>query len=188
MSTKRNISIIGGAGHIGFPLGLILSSKGFEVSLIDKNKNNIKKINNGVCPSTKGNYSENDKLKPYNVYGWTKLCSENLVKILENFIIIRTRFFDKKNIIYDTAAKDIFTSMIEIKKLTKEIKNISSTNFIGTINIGDKRRSDFLNYKKFKSKIKPCYRADIMKNLNFQIAKDSSMNLNLLKKIKKKYG
>jgi len=78
--------------------------------------------------------------------------------------------------------------MIEIKKLTKEIKNISSTNFIGTINIGDKRRSDFLNYKKFKSKIKPCYRADIMKNLNFQIAKDSSMNLNLLKKIKKKYA
>ena len=50
----------------------------------------------GVYPSTKGNYSEYDKLKPYNVYGWTKLCSENLVKILENFIIIRTRFFDKK--------------------------------------------------------------------------------------------
>ena len=44
MSTKRNISIIGGAGHIGFPLGLIFSSKGFKVSLIDKNKNNIKKL------------------------------------------------------------------------------------------------------------------------------------------------
>ena len=50
MSTKRNISIIGGAGHIGFPLGLILSSKGFKVSLIDKNNNNIKKINNGEVP------------------------------------------------------------------------------------------------------------------------------------------
>ena len=50
MSTKRNISIIGGAGHIGFPLGLILGSKGFKVSLIDKNKNNIKKINNGEAP------------------------------------------------------------------------------------------------------------------------------------------
>ena len=41
MSTKRNISIIGGAGHIGFPLGLILSSKGFEVSLIDKNRDSF---------------------------------------------------------------------------------------------------------------------------------------------------
>tara|TARA_B100000787_G_C16198135_1_gene302543 strand:+ start:1695 stop:2873 length:1179 start_codon:yes stop_codon:yes gene_type:complete len=47
---KRNISIIGGAGHVGFPLGLIFSSKGFKVSLIDKDKKNIKKINNGEIP------------------------------------------------------------------------------------------------------------------------------------------
>ena len=50
MNFKRNISIIGGAGHVGFPLGLVLSSKGFKVSLIDKDKNNIKKINNGRIP------------------------------------------------------------------------------------------------------------------------------------------
>ena len=47
---KRNISIIGGAGHVGFPLGLIFSSKGFKVSLIDKDKKNIRKINNGEIP------------------------------------------------------------------------------------------------------------------------------------------
>ena len=50
MNTKRNISIIGGAGHVGFPLGLIFSSKGFKVSLIDKDKKNINKINNGEVP------------------------------------------------------------------------------------------------------------------------------------------
>jgi len=50
MNTKRNISIIGGAGHVGFPLGLIFSSQGFKVSLIDKNKKNINKINNGEVP------------------------------------------------------------------------------------------------------------------------------------------
>ena len=44
MNIKRNISIIGGAGHVGFPLGLIFSSKGFKVSLIDKHKLNIKRI------------------------------------------------------------------------------------------------------------------------------------------------
>ena len=141
----------------------------------------------GVYPSTKGNYSENAKLKPYNVYGWTKLCSENLVKTLSDFIIIRTRFFDKKKIIHNTAATDIFTSMIEINKLTKEIKNISRTNFNGVINIGDKKKSDFLNYKKYKKNIKPCSRNDIIKNLGFKIARDASMNLNLYKKIKKKY-
>ena len=45
MNNKSNISIIGGAGHVGFALGLIFSSKGFNVSLIDKNRSNIKKIN-----------------------------------------------------------------------------------------------------------------------------------------------
>ena len=50
MNYKRNISIIGGAGHVGFPLGLIFSSKGFKVSLIDKHRTNIEKINKGQIP------------------------------------------------------------------------------------------------------------------------------------------
>ena len=45
MENKRNISVIGGAGHVGFPLGLIFSSKGFRVNLIDTNIENINKIN-----------------------------------------------------------------------------------------------------------------------------------------------
>ena len=50
MNSERNISIIGGAGHVGFPLGLIFSSKGFKVSLIDKDRININKINTGKLP------------------------------------------------------------------------------------------------------------------------------------------
>ena len=50
MNNKRNISIIGGAGHVGFPLGLVFSSKGFNVSLIDKDIKNINKINKGTIP------------------------------------------------------------------------------------------------------------------------------------------
>ena len=50
MNNKRNISIIGGAGHVGFPLGLVFSSKGFKVSLIDKDLRNINKINKSEIP------------------------------------------------------------------------------------------------------------------------------------------
>ena len=50
MLNKRQISIIGGAGHVGFPLGLIFSSKGFQVNLIDKDKINSEKINSGKSP------------------------------------------------------------------------------------------------------------------------------------------
>jgi len=44
------VSIVGGAGHVGTPLGLALSSKGYNVILIDKNKENTKKINLGKMP------------------------------------------------------------------------------------------------------------------------------------------
>ena len=48
MINKNNICIIGGAGHVGAPLGLVFGSKGYRVTLIDKDKKNIKSINQGV--------------------------------------------------------------------------------------------------------------------------------------------
>ena len=50
MINRNFVSIIGGAGHVGLPLGLALSSKSHDVILIDKNQENIKKINNGIMP------------------------------------------------------------------------------------------------------------------------------------------
>jgi len=139
----------------------------------------------GVYASTKGNYSEKSRLKPYNVYGWTKMWSEEFVKVLKNYIIIRTRFFNKKKIRFNNAATDIFTSMIEVQELVKKIKFLSSKDFVGVINVGGKRESDFKKYIKYQKNIKPCKRTEIVKNLNFKIAKDASMNLKLFKSLKK---
>ena len=50
MNRKKNISVIGGAGHVGFPLGLVFSSKNFTVNLIDKNLDFLKKIQKGSSP------------------------------------------------------------------------------------------------------------------------------------------
>jgi UDP-N-acetyl-D-mannosaminuronic acid dehydrogenase len=50
MVKKNNACIIGGAGHVGAPLGLALSSKGYNVALIDKNIKYITKINQGIMP------------------------------------------------------------------------------------------------------------------------------------------
>ena len=50
MNSGNFVSIVGGVGHVGAPLGLALSSKGYNVILIDKNKENIKKINHGIMP------------------------------------------------------------------------------------------------------------------------------------------
>ena len=47
---NKNICIIGGAGHVGAPLGLSFSLKGFNVTLIDQNKKNIKSLNKKKMP------------------------------------------------------------------------------------------------------------------------------------------
>lgn len=48
--SNNYISIIGGAGHVGFPLGLAFADKNQQVNLIDLNKNNLNKIKRGVMP------------------------------------------------------------------------------------------------------------------------------------------
>ena len=37
MINKNYVCIVGGAGHVGLPLGLAISTKGYKVKLIDKN-------------------------------------------------------------------------------------------------------------------------------------------------------
>ena len=140
-----------------------------------------------VYPSIKGNYSEHSELGPYNVYGWTKLSAEFLVKTLENYILIRTRFYDKKKIKYKYSASDIFTSQIEINELPKYIKYIILENFRGVINIGGKKYSDYHLYKKENKNLKSFKRKNLMEKLNFTIAKDYSLNISKFNKIKKKY-
>ena len=45
-----DILIIGGTGHIGLPLGILFADQGKKVVLLDKDKKNIKKVNNLEMP------------------------------------------------------------------------------------------------------------------------------------------
>ena len=53
--SHKEISVVGGAGHVGFPLGLVFASKNFKVNLIDYNENFLNMIkkkkdtNNHLC-------------------------------------------------------------------------------------------------------------------------------------------
>ena len=75
--------------------------------------------------------------------------------------------------------------MLEVRELVKEVHLIANSTFKGIINVGSKKKSDYKNYVKFKKKIRPCKREDIIKNLSFTIAKDASLNISKLKKLKK---
>ena len=47
---NNSISIIGGAGHVGFPLGLAFASKKYKINLVDLDKKNLDKIKLGIPP------------------------------------------------------------------------------------------------------------------------------------------
>ncbi len=50
MTKKPSIIVIGGAGHIGLPLSLCIANANFPISIYDINKENLKKINDGIFP------------------------------------------------------------------------------------------------------------------------------------------
>jgi len=134
-----------------------------------------------VYAGTHGNYSETDTVQPLNIYGWTKAASEYIVKTLDSYLIIRTRFFNKDKIPFKYSAHNIYTSSIEVNKLALIIYKLAKRNSNGIINVGEKKISDYNNYKKFKKKIKPCTKNKIFKNINFKIANNASLNIKKLK-------
>jgi len=116
MNIKRNISIIGGAGHVGLPLGMVFSSKGFKVTLIDKNKSNIKKINKGQMPFLEKN---GQKLLKHIVKKKKIFATDKLNEITKSkYIIICIGTPITKNLNPNT--KNFINFFYQLKKLLKK--------------------------------------------------------------------
>jgi len=156
------------------------------INIKKKTKKKIKLIfisSDAVYESIRGNYKETDKLKPYNTYGKTKVNAERYVIQSKDYIIIRTRFFNKRKILFNYSATNIYTSSIEVNLLVKYIYKLIKKNFKGIINIGGKKISDYKQYKKYKKKLKPCDKSKVFDEIDFKIATDASLNLNKMKMI-----
>ena len=54
--------------------------------------------------------------------------------------------------------------------------------FIGTLNVGGEKKSDYVRYKKSRPSMKKCKLSTIEKTVNFKMAKDASLNSSLWKK------
>ncbi|MBL7671107.1 MAG: nucleotide sugar dehydrogenase [Bdellovibrionaceae bacterium] len=54
----KKISIIGGCGHVGLPLGLTLAQAGHQVQLVDLNDKAVQSINKGVVPFVEAGATE----------------------------------------------------------------------------------------------------------------------------------
>jgi len=140
----------------------------------------------GVYAGTEGHYKENSPTIPYNRYGWTKLGGECAVRLLKDHCIVRTGFFDPDHIPFDDSAFDAYSSKVEIGYLARAIAVMLESNFVGVINFGGERMSDYARYSTYKPNLKRCRLKDIVRRVSFPMAKDASLDSSLLKKIEKR--
>ena len=130
--SKKNISIIGGAGHIGLPLALAFTEKKFHVHLIDKNEKNLNLIGSNKMPflEFRAEKSLKKALNRKLLYFEKNLENISLSKYI--IICIGTPI----NSQLKPNQKDFFNLIWELKKYIKKnhIIIIRSSIYPGTIN------------------------------------------------------
>ena len=126
-----------------------------------------------VYPGIKGNYTEEDSVKPINKYAVSKLGGECAVKMYDNSLILRIMMCEKP-FIHKSAFYDIKTNFIFQEDVAKMIPKLLKKK--GIVNIGGKTQSVYNFAKRYNKKIKKMSGRKIF-------PPNPSMNLAKLKKI-----
>ena len=107
-----------------------------------------------VYPGTKGNYKEQDAVKPWNNYSWSKLGGECAVQMYKKSLIIRLCMTEKP-FIHKSAYANVKSNFIFQEDAAKLILKV--INRKGIINIGGPSQTIFNFAKKNTQKIKKIY-------------------------------
>ena len=158
---EKNISKSIDLNIIGTCNVVKLSSK-FKIKLIYLSTNYI-------YPGTKGNYSENDAIKPWNNYAWSKLGGESAVQMYKNSLIIRLCMTENP-FIHKKAFANVKLNFIFQENAAKLILKI--INKKGLINVGGPSKTVFDFAKKYNKKIKKIYsKGEFPKRLDMNLSK-----------------
>ena len=117
-------------------------------------KNNIKLIyfsTGYVYEGKRGNYSEEDPVKPFNNYGLSKLGGECAVKMYKNSLILRLTMTEKP-FRFKKAYSNLISNFIFHEEVVKMLPKVISQK--GIINIGGKSQSVYSFAKTFNKNIK----------------------------------
>ena len=141
-------------------------------------KNNIKLIyfsTGYVYEGTKGNYSEEDPVKPFNNYGLSKLGGECAVKMYKNSLILRITMTEKP-FLFKKAYSDLVTNFMFHEDVVKILPKI--INQKGIINVGGKSQSVYLFAKNYNKKV-----VKISSKKNSKLPLKQSMNISKLRNL-----
>ncbi len=104
-----------------------------------------------VYPGSRGNYKEEDPLKPWNNYGWSKLGAESSVQMYENSLIIRACMTEKP-FVHKFAFSNVKSNFIFHDQFAKLLIKVIPKK--GIINIGGKSQSIYEFAKKNNKQVK----------------------------------
>ena len=141
-------------------------------------KNNIKLVyfsTGYVYEGTKGNYKEDDPVKPFNNYGLSKLAGECAVQMYKNSLILRITMTEKP-FAYKRAYTNLKTNFMFHEDLVNYLPKL--INKRGIINVGGKPQSVFKFARQFNKKVKAIKASRYVK-----LPLNQTMNINLLKKL-----
>ena len=141
-------------------------------------KHNVKLIyfsTGYVYEGKKGNYSENDPVKPFNNYGLSKLGGECAVAMYKNSLILRITMTEKP-FLHKKAYSNLKSNFMFHEDLVNILPKIISQK--GILNLGGKSQSVFSFAKKNNSKVK---KVKAKRSLNLPL--NQTMSLAKLKKL-----
>ena len=133
---------------------------------------------NFVYPGLKGKYKESDYLYPVNAYGWSKLGGECSVILCKKSLILRicmTEDIYPHKIAYDNYITSFMKKTDTAKIILKTLDNV------GIINIGGPAQTVYEYAKKYDKNV---IKGFLNKKNVLLMGKNTSMNINKLKKIK----
>tara|TARA_B100000963_G_C22497172_1_gene612026 strand:+ start:253 stop:945 length:693 start_codon:yes stop_codon:yes gene_type:complete len=129
-----------------------------------------------VYPGKKGNYSEEDALKPWNNYSWSKLGGECAVHMYKNSLILRVCMTEKP-FVHKKAYANVKSNFMYQEDAAKIV--LRTLNKKGILNVGGTSQTVYEFVKKENKKVKKIFSKG-------EFPKRVDMSLKKLKKIIKK--
>lgn len=132
----------------------LINGKGVLNIAVAAERSNVRLIHistDGIFDGIRGNYTEEDKPNPINVYAKSKLIGEeNIIKNCSNHVIVRTNFYgyhpQNKYLFNNILSKlknreqfigfdDVIFSPLEVSNLSNLISDVTFSNYRGILNL-----------------------------------------------------
>jgi len=140
---------------------------------INYNKKVIYISTDYVYDGVEGNFSEEDGVKPFNKYGWSKLGGECSVQLHNNHLIIRLAMVEYP-FPYEAAFDNVYKSCLWSDEIPQKILKLIDEQ--GIINLGGKPQSIYHFAKERYPNLKPIQaKPELVKNTTLNTSKLKSL-------------